>query len=227
MPDDILVCYPRGQLGSPLDRGIADAHASITVVRCVDHGPGTKLLGAIEHLGAPSDALIVTVDDDILYDPHLVEALLAAHAQHPDDALGFRGWLLDARGGIAHPGDFRAHRFVDVLEGWAGALYPRRCFGTDLHDARLRCPSCFWVDDVWISGYLAERGVVRRLVARHEAGLRLPRLSPSSAIDALRDHPDKLARNAACAARFAFRQRSAARDAAARRLPRVRRTLSS
>jgi len=201
------------------------AHPAIKILHGRDHGPGTKLLGALEYLGT-EDALIVTVDDDVVYHPHLVETLVAAAHADPTAALGFRGWLLDRRGEIAFPGDYRLHRKVDVLEGWSGAIYRRHFFDRDVWQAFERCPSCFWVDDVWISGYLAERGVARRLLTTAEGGLRFPRCTHAAEVEALKDHPQKSERNRACAQSFNFGS-SRPSPSPKRILPRVRRTLSA
>jgi hypothetical protein len=202
------------------------AHPAVKILYGPDYGPGTKLLGALEYLGN-EDALIVTVDDDVIYHPRLIETLVAGADADPAAALGFRGWLLDRRSEIALPGDYRLHPEVDVLEGWSGAIYRRCFFEPGVSQAFRRCPSCFWADDVWISGYLAERGISRRLLTTREEALRFPRCSPASAVDGLKDHPQNRERNRACARSFEFGGSGKRPPATAWSLPRVRRTLSA
>lgn len=128
-----------------------------------DHGPLTKLSAAVDP-GVPGDALIVTVDDDILYDSNWLEVLVDAAKALPDEALGFSGW--NAYSFINDPGGgsyvwAQYPDKCDVIEGWAGAAYRKRWFGTDLFDP----PEAFrFVDDVWISSYLHKRGVARRVL---------------------------------------------------------------
>src|ERR1700693_99287 len=56
-----------------------------------DHGPLTKLSAAVDP-SVPGDALIVTVDDDIIYDANWLEVLVDNATAIPDEALGFSGW---------------------------------------------------------------------------------------------------------------------------------------
>ena len=134
-----------------------------------DRGPIMKL-GALlakdsEHAPehAPDD-LIITVDDDIVYKPTWLAALVAAAESYPDDALGFSGWDVDKF--LAGTGRYRfksAPSACDVLEGWSGAAYRRRFFdGVDIFDVP---PVYKFVDDVWISSRLHRRGITRRLIA--------------------------------------------------------------
>src|SRR5262245_6484654 len=47
---------------------------TVEVVRCLtDYGPGTKLLGALRRV--PRDSCLIVVDDDVAYEPFLVEEL--------------------------------------------------------------------------------------------------------------------------------------------------------
>lgn len=195
----------------------------LALVRGHDFGPGTKLLAALARLRGER-ALVVTVDDDVAYDPSLLETLLVERRKYPDDALGFRGWMLGIDGRVSRPGDHRLHQCVDVLEGWAGALYDTRFFGASIFDDAGRCPSCFWADDVWISGHLAERGIRRRLIVTENPRLRCPSLLPSASIDALKDHPEQSKRNRDCVRAFQFRA-VRGRPGGARSLPHIRRAL--
>lgn len=125
-----------------------------------DHGPLTKISAALDP-GISGDALIVTVDDDIVYDSNWLEVLVDAASKSPDEAIGCSGWNIHnlIRGGTY---DWpKLGETCDVLEGWAGAAYRKRWFETGLFKA----PEEFWwVDDVLISSYLEERGVARRVI---------------------------------------------------------------
>jgi hypothetical protein len=90
------------------------------VINCpTDYGPATKLIPAIEML-APEDILI-TVDDDVVYEPHMIEELVEQHKQNPGKRLGFMG----IKGGQYIHAEF-AEELVecDVLGGYRGVLYP-------------------------------------------------------------------------------------------------------
>jgi hypothetical protein len=105
----------------------------------------------------------------VIYPVDFVATLLAAHRADPHAALGMRGWRLhqgtDGRDllhvfatGIAAPTN------VDVLLGTWGYLIPPGALDAAVHDFTGYPPEVRWVDDIWISGHLARRGVPRRVI---------------------------------------------------------------
>ncbi|MGN6099725.1 MAG: glycosyltransferase family A protein [Devosia sp.] len=140
----------------------------VDVLDCPDLGPATKLLPA--RAAEPGAALIV-VDDDVIYPPRFIETLLMAHRKLPGAALAYRGVRLApdrAFPDLEH--DFatavREPLPVDILFGTWGYLLPPGA----LTDATGEAPSgeLRWVDDVWVSGQLARRGIRRFVVAADE-----------------------------------------------------------
>ena len=135
----------------------------ITICPCEDHGPVTKI-SAVCDSAVPDDALVITVDDDIVYDRDWLSTLVDGSERNPEDACGFKGW--DITDFLANPasGDFLfmgAPKTCDVLEGFAGVAYRKRWFSTEI----LQPPDyARYVDDVWISSQLQRRGIVRRLI---------------------------------------------------------------
>lgn len=156
----------------------------VDVWRSTDRGPLTKLL-AVTDARLPSDAIIVTVDDDVIYEPTWLETLTHAAIEQPDAAIGMSGWCAfdffqrGKSGSYAWPKELPAT--VDVLEGWAGVVYRKRFFDLNLW----AYPQEFrYVDDVWIGSYLAHRGIVRRVI-------RTPMAKPiEHNLDALHKRPD-------------------------------------
>lgn len=144
-------------------------------VRCfevMDLGPVTKL-SPVADPELPPDTLIVTCDDDVLYESAWLHKLVSRAEGFPNDAVGIRGW--NASDFVANPksGKFVPQRFphhCDVLEGYAGVGYRKRFFDPHptqphvLHDMNLATPLRL-IDDVWISGILAHRGITRRIVS--------------------------------------------------------------
>lgn len=135
-------------------------YTGVSVRRCHDYGPLTKLLPAIDYM-LPPEAIIVTADDDHIYEPDWLE-VLATHAEaDPTAAHGMSGWNTQR---LIAGGNYEFVRLpgpVDVLEGFAGVAYRRSFFGVDI----LEAPDEFSrVDDVWISSYLARRGIARMVV---------------------------------------------------------------
>jgi len=132
-----------------------------------DYGPITKLLPTLE-LEKDPETMIITVDDDIIYPPDMVERLIGHHTTHPEAALGFRSWNIPPSGMVKDSRILFAHQIrqpvkVDILEGMSGVLYLRKHFHRDFFCEDLP-EEGFYVDDVCISGYLEKQGVARYLV---------------------------------------------------------------
>ena len=138
----------------------------VEIIRCQDHGPATKLLPA---LLAEPDAAIVVVDDDVIYPADFLDRLLTAHRRFPSAAVGLRGCRL-------RPGSTSRDLFhvfgtavrdpttVDLLMATWGYLVPPGALDHAVHSFDGWPEGIRWVDDVWISGHLARRGVPRLVV---------------------------------------------------------------
>lgn len=129
----------------------------VSVVDCgADLGPITKLLPVLD-VEREDTTLVVTIDDDNEYAPRMLESLYAGYCRHPGSRIGISGWIrgrgLQQFVLVINPAaDVR----VDVVEGWAGALYPLgrvRPLRPQLTDMSAQ-PEARWCDDVWISGVL-------------------------------------------------------------------------
>ena len=139
-----------------------------------DRGPVNKL-AVLYQPWLTDDDIIVTIDDDIIYQPKWLETLVEGARKHPNKAVGFCGWnaydFIDARdcqregGGWyvwpPNPGP------CDVLEGWSGIAYRRSFFYFDplIGPSVMLPPAEFrFVDDVWIAYHLHRRGIARQLI---------------------------------------------------------------
>ncbi|MFU0507328.1 hypothetical protein [Pseudaminobacter sp. NGMCC 1.201702] len=148
----------------------------IDVIRCEDEGPVTKLLPALK---LEPEAVMIVVDDDVIYPRRFIETLLAEHRRNKVAAIGFRGIRL--KEGVAFPA--LDHVFatgvskstqVDVLFGTWGYLVPPHALGNAVHDFSGSPAAVRWVDDVWVSGQLARSGVPRFVVRANELPLETP-----------------------------------------------------
>jgi GT2 family glycosyltransferase len=147
-----------------------------------DYGPATKLLGPLATIleGDEDRRAVITVDDDVLLEPHAIEELLGAAARHPHAALGFMG-VSGAH--FIHAETIGAnglsHVAVDVLGGYRAVLYPvevlDRTLFTDL-DALTERIGPFLDDDHLFGWNLARRGIPRAVIATHHPG---PRHAPN------------------------------------------------
>jgi len=142
----------------------------LRIHRTEDWGPATKLLGTLELIRDP-DAMIVTVDDDILYPDLLLRHLVRCSLRDPGSVWAVSAGLpdYDNQGGIRTDGHgirpSRTHgQRVTMLEGFAGVIYRRRHLADDLFDLPGTCETCYLADDLVFSFYLAMRGIPIRVV---------------------------------------------------------------
>ena len=159
-----------------------------------DLGPGTKFLYVIkEHLealqlqhkreGVYDEAvarkLIVICDDDMWYSPTLIESFIRRHRQFPDYAIGDRGWRIrpDLVWGvtlaelvhhvilaseIAEP-----YRVGIITANFAYLIQPRFFLHNHAHNIlndTMKPEEAYWMDDIWINGWLAVAGVQRWVI---------------------------------------------------------------
>ena len=162
VPDKILIPLPLRSLREdstytlPEFLSAPEFATSVEVVRVQqDWGPGTKLLGAIHGLTQP--CYLVIADDDVAYKPSFLKGLISA--QSADHAASFSYHVYPWRG-------LNIGQGCDGFSFWSPNLariepFFRKCVdGTNLR----------FHDDLWISFYLASRGIaVRR--AEAPAGL--------------------------------------------------------
>ena len=149
-----------------------------------DFGPATKVLGTLQLLPASErDACIISVDDDVVYDTHLVQVLVA-NAPSDHGALGFSceeipfelelvrfffPTITPSRWHSINRQDsswrFPFDTVVECkgwLQGFQGILYHRSSFSDDVFSMNATMPDgCFYADDVRLSGYLWSKGIKR------------------------------------------------------------------
>lgn len=122
-----------------------------------DYGPMTKLYPSLEKETDP-ETIIISVDDDKVYAPKVLEHLMYHAETYPDAVWGICGWgfmwVPEPQGVISVyvPWYMRLNygRFVDVTQGVCGVAY-RRKFFPDLPRYSKPHPDCFLTDDMWTS----------------------------------------------------------------------------
>lgn len=134
-----------------------EKYKHLKIFRCPDFGPITKIYPTIQRITDPNTVLI-TVDDDLLYEDGFIIAHLNKMKQHPGCALGFAGITSiepDIVGryhfASTQPEDIR----VRMLEGYKTVSY-RRYFFTDELDQFV---FSHWNDDVALSAYLGYKNI--------------------------------------------------------------------
>jgi hypothetical protein len=120
---------------------------SVTVVRCEDYGPGTKVLGSLQRFDA--DALVVLVDDDCTYQDYMIESFVEQMTGKQRISCSFYTFGL---------GEKRKYTIGQAADGFA-----IRAKDLDRLDIFYRVISAnrylFFHDDLWISFYLALRKI--------------------------------------------------------------------
>jgi hypothetical protein len=144
----------------------------LRIVYCrTDWGPATKFIPIIqEELAAGRDrTLIMVVDDDRVYPRDALESYLYYHEQWPDAALCFRGapmpHSLDWRDAkMSYANQLRHPKQVAVITGCGSYLIQPRFFDASLWDYSSAPRGAFYMDDIWISGWLSCREIERYVV---------------------------------------------------------------
>ena len=156
---------------------MASSNSGVTICRCDDYGPATKLIPALA--AAAPDARLLVVDDDRIYHPYFVEQMQALSDRHPDAAIASSGWnapadLVDRPSTLMAtlrrraPAPIKCTRVaetvdVDVVQGLGGYVVRPRFFDAAAVADYSRAPdAAFYVDDVWISAHCRARKVIGR-----------------------------------------------------------------
>ena len=163
VPDRILVVVTdyseREKSGYVIPDFLRDDHFTrgiITVVRSSrDWGPGTKLLGALEHI--EGDCTLVLADDDVAYQPYFLSTLVKAQSERHECSFSY--YTYRARGLTVGQGCDGFSFYSPNLAG-VRAFVEANVVGTTLH----------YHDDLWISFFLFSRGVEVRMVAAPDDG---------------------------------------------------------
>lgn len=152
-----------------------DGIRAVTVRRCEDMGPATKLLPtlAAEDPHTP----IIVLDDDRIYPANLVADLVAAADRDAVTAFCMSGWVVPpdlvdrpttvwSNLRMLAPAPIRARRLskpveIDILQGLSGYLVRPEFFDLAAVADYSGAPrEAFFVDDVWISAHCRARRFV-------------------------------------------------------------------
>lgn len=141
-------------------------HPKITILRTeVDYGPITKLLPVLQREWKHPDALILCMDDDIVYPSTFVADLLNAREKLGDVALTGVGYKIppslkdDDRQKFKKKGaDIHQPEQVDILMGAGGFLVQPKMFSEQILMTDDIPEEAFFADDLWISFNLATKG---------------------------------------------------------------------
>lgn len=135
----------------------------VSINRCVDMGPITKLLPTLSIVQNDEDS-IVTIDDDIIYPTSFLSELIHAAGDSTTTTYAYSGFnLINSRFQYVE----QNNSSCDVIEGIGGILYKKSFFPESFQDylySVLDCNHCYYSDDIVISNYLASQDINRILV---------------------------------------------------------------
>jgi hypothetical protein len=133
--DGVVLALPRAWRRFPGPHALPDLPAGVTLLRCADLGPASKILPARR---AFPDADLIACDDDCGYAPGWCAALCAGPGVRAGSV--FEVARLRRRGGV-------------VAQGFAGLrVPPDMSLPPDVPEP------VRWVDDLWLSAWIAARG---------------------------------------------------------------------
>ena len=116
----------------------------------------TKLIPALKDF--PND-IIVTVDDDILYNKNMLNGLLHLHKKYPNAIVGHRVRHLKLNAPYRSWKRYKEHRyllkslkpkFANVQTGVGGVLYPPNSLDKKMLDSKIFMEMAPTVDDIWL-----------------------------------------------------------------------------
>jgi hypothetical protein len=154
---------------------------NITVYRCSkDYGPATKIIGVLErqiplNISKDLEPLIVTFDDDKLYYKGALEQLLNGWKRNKNCVICRKGsnlfykqknninFFLEE---VSKGNELNKDKEVLTLFGTGGVLYRSSYFDVDIFNYKKYYPDFpedkfITVDDVFLSGYLGRKGILK------------------------------------------------------------------
>lgn len=181
-PDEIVIAVPEFSLRQQARYTIPECltrYPTVRILDCAkDWGPATKFIPVVqEELAADrGDTLVMIVDDDRTYPVDALETYLHYHRQFPDAALCFRGSFMLPDFNWHRAKTLRADRIrepkkIAVITGCGSYLIQPRFFDARLWDYSTAPAGAFYMDDIWISGWL-DRGKIDKYVVPASAMMR-------------------------------------------------------
>lgn len=155
MPNLIILWLAESQFPNrekDLPAPLRDIVSEVFQIRwCDDLKSYKKLVPALE---AFPSALLVTVDDDVVYERNLIAKLLEGYKLHPDSIICSRvtkfhhrsGFLYAETGGSSY---WHKPSYLNKLVGCAGCLYPPGCLDSKVLDREAFMRLAPTSDDLW------------------------------------------------------------------------------
>lgn len=133
------------------------SNKSIIINRCIDYGPATKLLGLYTSTlfkKLKNEDLIIIIDDDRNYDKKLIERLMYSYQNNNCVITNIGASINGLTEGILNSKPLKKG-YCDILFGCDGYLLTKKMcpFNKEIFELNHNDEK-YYVDDVWISGFL-------------------------------------------------------------------------
>jgi hypothetical protein len=140
-------------------------------------GPITKILPTLKRV-RDEDAIIISIDDDIIYKKKLINDLVKNSIKYPNEVIGGIGYKFINEKSTKKarcfdvdtisewwpaPYESKDSKYVDIIEGFGGIAYKKRLVDIPLLEKLNEVSyNCKFSDDLTISYVLAKYNVKRR-----------------------------------------------------------------
>lgn len=112
------------------------------------------------------DACIITIDDDLIYEPDIIEHLIQSYKEHPSciSACRIRKIRFDEDGKLTkyndwHLGEYEAFpSHYNFLTSGGGTLFPPHLLHSQVGNEELFMKLCPTADDIWLNAMLIING---------------------------------------------------------------------
>lgn len=153
--DDIVLFLDDGNSANKIPHEDELVKAGLTIIRDVRNlGPHTKYYQAMSDF---DDSVIITVDDDILYDDTVIEDLYRQHLKFPDAIVCRWGTRMKKKGIRIEEYNLWEDKVtadepqIDICAlGVGGCLYPCGSYRKKFLDAEGIINYCIGADDLWL-----------------------------------------------------------------------------
>jgi hypothetical protein len=171
LPDKIVIHIPTKYNNYSYDANMIPTFSSDKVIinnNVKDYGPATKLLGLYEfdlYNKMNDDDIIIVIDDDRIYNTNLIKTMVEYHKLYADKALTVAGWDIETitnnkykinnkkqPRGI----EYKKCGYSDSIGGCCGFLLNKKMIPFKYKELFNLTPkdAYYYVDDIWISGFL-------------------------------------------------------------------------